>query len=73
VTGGGAMAHQVTHAQEGDHVMTTQPYFDAALFAFLEALHSNNNREWFQTHKQRYGREVRDPMFRFIGDFGREC
>ena len=50
--------------------MTTQSYFDTALFAFLEALHSNNNREWFQAHKQRYGREVRDPMLRFIADFG---
>src|SRR5262245_15220267 len=50
--------------------MTRQPYFDATLFAFLEALHSNNNREWFQAHKQRYEREVRDPMLRFIGDFG---
>ena len=50
--------------------MATQPYFDAALFAFLEALRSNNNREWFQAHKQRYERDVRDPMLRFIGDVG---
>src|SRR5215470_2682920 len=50
--------------------MTTQSYFDPTLFAFLEALHSNNNREWFQAHKQRYGREGHDPMLRFIADFG---
>src|SRR2546429_344210 len=54
----------------GESLMTTQSHFDPALFAFLEALRSNNNREWFQAHKQRYGREVRDPMLRFIGDFG---
>ena len=48
--------------------MTTQPHFDTALFAFLTALRSNNNREWFHAHKQRYEREVRDPMLRFIGD-----
>jgi uncharacterized protein (TIGR02453 family) len=40
------------------------------LFAFLAALCSNNNREWFHAHKQRYEREVRDPMLRFIGDVG---
>src|SRR5262245_56455949 len=56
--------------RDGESLMTTKPYFDTALFAFLEALHSNNNREWFQAHKQRYEREVRDPMLRFIGDFG---
>ena len=50
--------------------MAIQPYFDAALFAFLEALHSNNNREWFQAHKQGYERDVRGPMLRFIGDVG---
>jgi len=50
--------------------MSTQSHFDVALFAFLEALRSNNNREWFQAHKQRYERHVRGPMLRFIGDFG---
>ena len=50
--------------------MTTQPHFDAALFAFLETLRCNNNREWFQAHKQRYERDVREPMLRFIGDVG---
>ena len=50
--------------------MTTQSLFDAALFAFLEALRSNNNREWFQAHRQHYERDVRGPMLRFIGDVG---
>jgi uncharacterized protein (TIGR02453 family) len=50
--------------------MTTQSHFDAALFTFLEALRSNNNRAWFQAHRQRYERAVRDPMLRFIGDVG---
>jgi uncharacterized protein (TIGR02453 family) len=48
--------------------VTTQPHFDTALFAFLAASRSNDNREWFHAHKQRYEREVRDPMLRFIGD-----
>ena len=50
--------------------MIIQSHFDVALFAFLEALRSNNNRAWFQAHKQRYEREVRAPMLRFIGDVG---
>jgi uncharacterized protein (TIGR02453 family) len=45
-------------------------YFDATLFAFLETLRQNNNREWFQANKQRYEADVRTPMRRFIGDFG---
>ena len=50
--------------------MTTPSYFTPALFTFLEALRHNNTREWFQAHKQRYVQDVRDPMLRFIGDFG---
>jgi uncharacterized protein (TIGR02453 family) len=50
--------------------MATQPYFDAALFAFFEDLRRNNNRAWFQAHKQRYERDVRGPMLHFISDVG---
>ena len=50
--------------------MTTQSHFDAALFTFLEALRSNNNRSWFQAHRPCYETAVRGPMLRFIGDTG---
>lgn len=50
--------------------MRQQSYFDPSLFVFLDELSQNNNREWFQTHKQRYESEVRDPMRRFIADVG---
>ena len=50
--------------------MTTEPYFGPELFAFLRALGENNNREWFQANKKRFERDVRDPMLRFITDFG---
>ena len=50
--------------------MTTEPYFGPELFAFLRALDKNNNREWFQANKKRFERDVRDPMLRFIADFG---
>ncbi len=50
--------------------MATQSYFQPSLFAFLDALRLHNNREWFQAHKPRYESEVRDPIRRFISDFG---
>jgi uncharacterized protein (TIGR02453 family) len=50
--------------------MANQSYFHPPLFEFLEVLRSNNTREWFQAHKQHYQRDVRDPMLRFIADFG---
>ena len=50
--------------------MTQAPYFGPELFAFLRALSKNNNREWFQANKKRFERDVRDPMLRFITDFG---
>lgn len=45
-------------------------YFDGKLFAFLKDLAKNNRREWFHENKDRYGRDVRDPMLEFIADFG---
>jgi uncharacterized protein (TIGR02453 family) len=50
--------------------MTPQPYFEPRLFEFLAALRVNNTRTWFLANKQRYETDVRDPMRRFIGDFG---
>ncbi len=50
--------------------MPQEFFFEPSLFTFLEALRMNNNREWFQVNKARYEAEVRDPMRRFIGDFG---
>ena len=50
--------------------MTSIPHFRPALFEFLSELTENNNREWFQANKKRFERDVRDPMLRFISDFG---
>ena len=50
--------------------MPRTPHFTPALFDFLRALAANNNRDWFLANKPRYERDVRDPMLRFIGDFG---
>ncbi len=50
--------------------MQTSRYFRPALFKFLRELKHNNNREWFAANKPRYQSEVRDPLLRFVSDFG---
>jgi uncharacterized protein (TIGR02453 family) len=45
-------------------------YFTPDLFAFLRALKRRNNREWFLANKARFEALVRDPVLRFIADFG---
>jgi uncharacterized protein (TIGR02453 family) len=44
-------------------------YFTEELFTFLKRLKRNNNREWFQRHKEEYEAQVRQPALRFIADF----
>lgn len=48
----------------------SQRHFRPALFKFLRDLAANNEREWFQAHKERYLSELRDPCLEFITDFG---
>jgi len=43
-------------------------HFGPALFVFLEELRLHNDRDWFERNRERYLRDVRDPMLRFIGD-----
>ena len=45
------------------------PHFTPVLFDFLNDLEANNNREWFQANKDRYKREVQEPVLAFIADF----
>jgi uncharacterized protein (TIGR02453 family) len=44
-------------------------YFTPELFRFLSRLKRNNNREWFQRHKDEYENYVKTPALRFIEDF----
>lgn len=44
-------------------------YFSRKLFKFLIELAHNNDRAWFQANKERYEKEVRDPLLAFITDF----
>lgn len=50
--------------------MTTR-YFAAKLFAFLNDLAANNNREWFKAHQADYEQHVREPALEFINDFAK--
>ena len=39
------------------------------LFEFLKALKKNNRRDWFEEHRERYERDVKEPLQQFIVDF----
>ena len=48
--------------------MTRASHFEVSLFSFLKQLERHNDRGWFADNKQRYQRDVRDPLLRFITD-----
>jgi uncharacterized protein (TIGR02453 family) len=43
-------------------------YFTPALFRFLGELKAHNTRAWFEENRDRYERDVKEPMLRFIAD-----
>lgn len=43
--------------------------FDTDLFAYLNDLAANNEREWFNTNKKQYERSVKEPALDFIESF----
>jgi uncharacterized protein (TIGR02453 family) len=45
-------------------------FFSQDSFDFLAKLAVNNNREWFDRHKQEYEEAVRSPALNFIADMG---
>lgn len=45
-------------------------HFAPDLFAFLNDLKANNDREWFEAQRERYESSVRGPALKFIVDFG---
>lgn len=50
--------------------MSEARHFGPELFEFLLDLRANNNREWFKANQGRYERHVKEPLLRFIEDFG---
>lgn len=47
-------------------------YFTKQTFTFLSSLSANNDRPWFEEHKQDYEDFVRAPALDFIGDMAEE-
>jgi len=47
-------------------------YFTQDTFGFLSSLAANNNRDWFNEHKQTYEDAVRTPALHFIEDMAAE-
>lgn len=46
-------------------------HFTPALFDFLFDLDVRNERAWFEANRERFERDVREPMLRFIADLQR--
>ena len=44
-------------------------HFTPALFEFLDELAANNRRDWFQANKERFRKDVQDPLLQFVADF----
>ena len=49
-----------------------EPYFTKASFDFLSKLDANNNRDWFNDHKQEYEDTIRTPALEFIADMAED-
>jgi uncharacterized protein (TIGR02453 family) len=47
----------------------SESIFSPALFRFLNELRTNNNREWFETNRERYETEMLEPALEFIEAF----
>lgn len=45
-------------------------YFDKRTLTFLNGLKRNNNRDWFQAHKEDYEADLKEPFLDFISDAG---
>jgi len=53
---------------EGSRIVAS--FITPDLFRFLKTLARNNNREWFEKHKQSYIDDVRDPLCAFVEVIG---
>ncbi|MGQ0550100.1 MAG: DUF2461 domain-containing protein [Armatimonadota bacterium] len=46
-------------------------HFRPGFFRFLTELKAHNTRAWFEDNRERYERDVKGPMLRFIDDFAK--
>jgi uncharacterized protein (TIGR02453 family) len=44
--------------------------FDKAALAFLESIRKNNNKEWFEAHKEKYQKLILEPSRAFVEEMG---
>lgn len=49
--------------------LATTSFFTPALLKFLRDLRANNNREWFESNRERYESLMLEPAFEFIEAF----
>lgn len=49
--------------------MTKQAHFGPDALKFLADLAKHNEREWFEAHRERFERSLRDPFVAFLVDF----
>ena len=49
--------------------MASTRHFTPALFSFLRHLKANNDRPWFESNKDRFEGDLREPALEFIRDF----
>ena len=47
--------------------------FSPAALRFLRQLKTNNNRQWFEAHRDDYEQELREPMRELIGELDARC
>jgi len=52
-------------------VVKAVAHLSPRLFAFLKDLKRNNDRTWFEKNRDRYERDVKEPLQGFIVDFAR--
>jgi uncharacterized protein (TIGR02453 family) len=45
-------------------------HFNPAMFKFLKELKANNDRTWFADNRDRFEEVVREPLIRFVLEFG---
>lgn len=52
--------------------MSQPAHFSEETFRFLSELADNNDRDWFEAHRERYETHVKEPVLNFIRDFAPE-
>ena len=63
-----AQKNQIRLSTDG-RLYVPNPYITPKSFRFLSDLTKNNNRDWFAENKDRFEKDLREPLLGFIEDF----